>query len=222
MQPYWAPVVAVIAALASAGAAWISLYVSVWRPKRPFAPHVTFGSPILNDFNGMLSITLAMRVSNSGGRAGSIGDMVLSLQSKTSRQRWALTPLSLIDTASYLRAMEEKRPISSSIIAPFSSILLPVNASESVSVLFMPRSVKMPEMPPLRPVDLVKGDTYEMELQIVTAGEDGIISANDEWNPAYKLQFLVKQEHMEGLKANLAVFPLDTVRDALREKFLRL
>jgi hypothetical protein len=210
-----------LAAIATAIVAWLTFYFTFFQPKTSFDPKVTFGSPILKEVNGQLSATLVILVSNAGGQAGGIGDMALHIQSKAAKTRWALTPVSLVDIGSYMRGFSEKREVSSSVTAPFSSILLPGNALGSYSVFFMPRAVKNPPLAPLKTADLISDDTYQVELEIVTTGPDGVVSAQGEWKRAAMSEFVLGQDQLVGLKSGLAVIPLDTIRDSLREKFLQ-
>src|SRR5258707_5615609 len=129
---FWLALVGGIAAIATAAAAWVTFYFTFFAPKSAFDPKVTFGSPVLKeDKDGQLDVTLVILVSNNGGQAGGIGDMGLHIQSRARKTRWALVPVSMVDIGSYLRGLGDKRDISSSFIAPFSSISLSSAASGS-------------------------------------------------------------------------------------------
>ena len=207
--------------IATAVAAWITCYF-VFIPRiRPFDPKVTFGSPVLKQVqDGLLDVNLVILVSNNGGQAGGIGDMGLHIQSKATKDRWALVPISMVGIGSYLNSLCQERDISSSVLAPFASILLSPASSGSYSVVFGPRPVKTLSNPLLTSSDLVKGETYEVELDIVTTGADGVVSTKDNWKPVARSQFALTQELLDKLKSGVAIIPVDTVRDSLRKKFL--
>lgn len=214
-------VVVVIAAIATAIAAWVGFYYGYWKPKSPFEPKITFGAPVLRQVGGLVTITLGIVASNVGGQPGCIADMAVSVQSKIMRTRWTWAPVFFVDMKSYLQKLPEKQDITPSVNNPFSSVVLPASTSETYSVFFMPRTIESPKVEPLQSANLTVGDTYIIELFIVVATGDCAFTKDQKWISAAKSQFVLSQEQLEGFKEGLAVIPLDTVRDKLREKFLR-
>lgn len=210
-----------LAVIATAIAAWIGFYFGYVKPKSPFEPKVTFGSPVLKEVDGQVSITLGVLVSNVGGHPGCLADMAMSVQSEASKTRWAFMPTWFIDMRSYLRGLPEKQDIISSVNGTFSPLSLPANAMQSYSVFFMPRAIEDPKLEPLRSHNLIPGDTYELALYIISTKEDCKISEHNEWVLAGKAKFVLQQEHLKAFKAGLAVIPLDIERDVLRHKFIR-
>jgi len=214
-------IAAIATGAATVIAAWVGFYYGYVKPKSPFEAKITFGSPVLKELDGMVSITLGIAASNVGGQSGCVADMALTIQSKASKTRWAFMPTWFIEMKSYLRGLPGKQDIVTSVNATFSPLSLPANTLQNYSVFFMPRAIEEPKLKPLSCDDLIPGDTYEIKLYMITTEDDCKISEHNNWELANEARFVMQQEHLKALKEGIAVIPLDIARDALRNKFLK-
>jgi|GEM_PF-3721489 len=214
-------IVGVVAAVASAAAAWFAA-CSVYRESHsPFSPAVSFGTPAFGLSAGTVSVGLPLSISNSGAQSGCIGDVALRLQSKATNTRWAFFPAFFLDITSYLRAMPGKAEAFSAIESPATPIKLSGHEKMVKGILFMPRPAESPAVPSLKVEDLTPNDMYTFEVFIIWTGSDCVVTPQSKYIPAAKAEFLLASQLLQDLRQNRVVFPLDKVRNSLREDFLQ-
>ena len=111
-------IVAAIAVVATAGAAWLGLYLTYSYNNTPFQPMISFGTPILsqlettsedNRSDDYVAVILQIIIANKGAASGCIYDLALTIGPKLSNSTGIRVhyPAFYIDATKYLRGWEK-------------------------------------------------------------------------------------------------------------------
>ena len=211
--------VAAVAALATAGAAWAAFYFS--QDDSPFSLKVSFGTPILAKLpeapsddgvssDGKLSIGLPVALTNSGDIGGCVADIALKVSSVSANTTRVLYPSFVLDVERYIQSVGMKKPFLYAVTGPARSIVLPANQTIDAAILFLPHQ------PQLSISYLQPEAAYEFSIYVMEANVDCLFDPKNEWKHVGKAVYVFKDAHLFSLENGMLVLPVDEERDSLR------
>lgn len=215
-----ADLVAASAAAISMMFAGLTYYWSFHGPQTPFAPSVSAGTPLLRETNGVLSVVLSAEITNEGDVSGCIADLALRVESTTAKTRWHLFPAWRVDAERYLAAVSRQEDVFTATQGLISPVKLPGKSSHQHVLLFLPRSPKGTSFTPLGLSHLVAGEKYSFSIHALQGGSDCEFATGHKFESRSIAEFVLERHHLQHLEDGEAVAPLDSERDAARERFI--
>jgi hypothetical protein len=205
--------VALLIALAATGA------IQSWLQETfgSFTPVAVSGLPVLSTKESVIMMTVPMHLTNKGSRGGCVADIAIRVKALTTKSEWNFFPAFYLDFRGYLTNVRNPEK---SIESPFVPIILGGNQTVSKAVLFAPRPPEKIAAVPLRVSDLKAGESYGLETYMLEGDDDCTVPPQMSMKPSTRLSFVFKDAQINDLKSGIAVSPLDTVRDTIREQFI--
>jgi hypothetical protein len=198
----------------------ITYYMTYYKPPKPFDPSISVGTPVLRETAGLLSITLAVPLTNSGDNPGCISDIGLTLESKTQKTKWNFFPTWQINMERYLKAPASKEDPFLAVEAPVSPVKVPGKSTQQLVFLFLPRSSDAPKLEPLRVDQLVPCETYVVSMFLLQGDANCRILPTSKYQLYTSTEFVLQANQKDLLSKGITVLPLDAPRDTLRTQFV--
>ena len=219
-------IIAALAALASAGAAWIGGYPQIYKWLEGFNPHLTIGSiafakaPTKITSNKM-AIFLNVRSSNSSDKGGCLSDFAIRLRDISGSQadKWFF-PVFFVDINKFVEQARTGADTSASIEGSFSTIYMSAASSVEREIAFMHRP-PTGEVKDIMAVESLIPGSYQVELLLSAGGLPCGNAANYKRAFDTPIDFKLNENLIGEVKKASLVHPADVDLDQRRETLMR-
>jgi hypothetical protein len=182
-----------------------------------FRPVAVSGLPVLSTKDSVIMMSVPMHLTNRGAKGGCIADLAIRVKALTTKSEWNFFPVFYLEFRSYLANVKAPEK---SIESPFIPVILGGRQSLPKSVLFAPRPAENVAATPLRVGDLKAGESYSLEAYILEGDDRCAVPERASMKSSTRSTFIFKEAQIVNLKKGIAVSPLDSLRDTIREQFV--